>query len=142
MSDEEEISKIEELKKQLDFFLATFDMRNKEDEMIATAVFNFIIRQLNADSLRGEINIEEYRILVLESVRSLFKLIFVETFETEGKTATQLDKEFLRRQVIFTSAKNFMLMLFSRVLYGRDREIIIKEIEARYALIRQQRVGE
>jgi len=117
-------------------------MRNKEDEMIATAVFNFIIRQLNADSLRGEINIEEYRILVLESVRSLFKLIFVETFETEGKTAVQLDKEFLRRQVIFTSAKNFMLMLFSRVLYGRDREIIIKEIEARYALIRQQRVGE
>lgn len=91
--------------------------REKE---LADECINYIIRQLNEDSMRGSINFTEYQNMVLIAVGGLFSLIYIKYY----------DDDIVSRDAIFASSYNFLYFLFSRVFMGRDRDLIIKQIES------------
>lgn len=105
-------------------FIATLeDMTDekKDDQKLASEVANFMVRQLNDDSLKGDIDWENYRTMVLRSTKGLWKLIYLKYY------TDNFEEE---RDPLFYSSLNFLMMMFTRVYHGRDREIILKKIEA------------
>lgn len=125
-----------DIKKQYEIFLKTFD---EGEQPTASMIINYIVRQLNNESLKADVPFEQYRSLVVAGVKGLFKLIYLDFFDFAP------DKErmhrLIRADVIFTSANNFMLMLFTRVFMGKDRELIIKQIESSRPLFLSQQQG-
>ena len=118
---------------EYNLFLRSFDLSNEEEKQRAGIIINYIIRQLNNESLRGVVDYYQYRTLVLQAVRGLFKLIYLDFFDA---TADEKRMERLvHADVVFASSENFMLMLFTRVFMGKDRELIVKQIEAARPLL-------
>ncbi len=106
-------------------FLGTFNIKEKQEALLAQRVVKYIIRQINSDSLKGVISIYDFRDVYIPAVKGLFKLIYLENYSNN----------LVRHDIIFHSAKNYMFLLFTRVLNGRDREILIKELEAKRPIV-------
>ena len=115
------------IQSEFDLFLKSFE-DNPEEHKYAGKIINYIIRQLNNESLKGYVEFSQYKSLVLSSTKGLFKLIYLD-FLNSKRDEDRMHR-LIRADVIFTSAQNFMLMLFTRVLMGKDRELIIKQIES------------
>ena len=119
--------------KEIDLFLSSFNLADEGEKAQAGKIINYIIRQLNNESLKGTLEYNQYRSLVLEAVKGLFKLIYVDFFDyTQDEDRMH---RLVRADVVFASSCNFMLMLFTRVFNGKDRELIVKQIEAQRPLL-------
>lgn len=99
--------------------------RALENRKLAEDVVNYILRQLNSSSLRGVLHYEDYRTLVINASKGLFKLLYLENYSDDDVD------DLTRRDVIFASAFNFIFMLFTRVYEGKDYDYYIKELESR-----------
>lgn len=117
-----------DINKQVEFFLNSFSLENEGDKERAIIIINYIVRQLNNESLKGNLEYHQYRSMVLESVKGLFKLIYIE-FMTYKDRKTYMEK-LIQADIIFASANNLLQMLFTRVYNGADRDLIIRTIEA------------
>ena len=125
---------------QLDQFEKSFS-----NDLDATAknrssqIIKYIIRQFNNHSLRGFIEYEEFRQLVMNASKGLFYLIFTEQFKfpddlTEEEKASgkySEDAQLLYSKTIFKSSFNLMYLLMTRVYKGKDYELIMAEINSR-----------
>lgn len=118
-----------DVSKEIELFLQTFETSDPAEQKAAGMIINYIIRQLNNESLRGHLYYHQYRTLVLNSVRGLFKLIYLDFLDLTPDSERM--HRLMRADVVFASAMNFMLMLFTRVFEGKDRQLIIHEIESR-----------
>lgn len=103
-------------------------MASTEEKDKAVIIIDYIIRQLNNESLKGHLDYYQYTSLVMHAVRGLFKLIYLDFFEY--KEDDDRLHRLVRSDVIYNSAYNLMMMLFTRVYLGRDRDLIIKQIES------------
>lgn len=117
-----------DINKQVEFFINSFSLENEGDKERAIIIINYIVRQLNNESLKGNLEYHQYRSMVLESVKGLFKLIYIE-FMSYKDRKTYMEK-LIQADIIFASANNLLQMLFTRVYNGADRDLIIKTIEA------------
>jgi hypothetical protein len=117
-----------DINKQVEFFLNSFSLENEGDKERAIIIINYIVRQLNNESLKGNLEYHQYRSMVLESVKGLFKLIYIE-FMSYKDRKTYMEK-LIQADIIFASANNLLQMLFTRVYNGADRDLIIRTIEA------------
>ena len=97
------------------------------EKELATDCINYIIRQLNEDSLKGTINFYEYQNMLEQAVDGLFLLVYIQHYSDD----------LVVRDTIFASTCNFLYFLFSRVYNGRDRELIIKQIESQRPIMVQ-----
>jgi len=121
------------IENEYNLFLRSFDLGNEEEKQRAGIIINYIIRQLNNESLRGVVDYYQYRTLVLQAVRGLFKLIYLDFFDATADSKRM--ERLVHADVVFASSENFMLMLFTRVFMGKDRELIVKQIEAARPLL-------
>jgi hypothetical protein len=117
-----------DINKQVEFFINSFSLENEGDKERAIIIINYIVRQLNNESLKGNLEYHQYRSMVLESVKGLFKLIYIE-FMSYKDRKTYMEK-LIQADIIFASANNLLQMLFTRVYNGADRDLIIRTIEA------------
>lgn len=128
LKEDKELEKeIKELIKLKNKYLASFSDDEKEK---AEKVFNFITQQLNEMSFRGEIDFVSYRLAVLRSVDALFKLIYFTLIDIDNKPLENI----LKGDILFASSKNFLILLFSRAT-GKDRELILKDIETKKPVV-------
>lgn len=111
----------EEERKIVERFIATLETESTKDALLTTEIINYILRQLNNDSLSGFITFTDYQIMLLDAVKGLFKLIYLKYYEND----------LISRDSLFISSKNFLIFLFTRVLLGRDRELKKLEIESK-----------
>jgi len=125
-----------DISKEIDLFLKTFNPDNPQEIQGAGMIINYIIRQLNNESLKGTLDYHTYRTLVLESTKGLFKLIYGDFLDLTPDAERM--HRLIRADVVFISANNFQRMLFSRVFLGRDRELIIKQIESQKPILLSQ----
>jgi hypothetical protein len=110
------------------FYTSIRDNANTESEKdMAIDCINYIIRQLNEDSLRGTINFFEYQNMVENAVDGLFLLVYIQYY----------NEDLVVRDTVFASSLNFLFFLFSRVYNGRDRDILIKQIESQRPVVIQ-----
>ena len=122
-----------DIKKEIDLFLQSFEAKDSGEKERASCIINYIVRQLNIESLKGRLEWHQYRTLVIEAVKGLFKLIYVDFFNyTPSSDRLQ---QLVHADVVFASSNNFMQMLFTRVFNGADRELIIKQIESQRPLL-------
>jgi len=122
-----------DVQKQLEYFLNTFSLDTERDKEKAIIIINYIVRQLNNESLKGKLEYYQYRSMVLEAIKGLFKLIYIEFLDYDIKEKRM---EFIiKADVIFASSNNLLQMLFTRVYLGADRELIIKQIESQRPLL-------
>jgi len=122
-----------DVQKQLEYFLNTFSLDTERDKERAIIIINYIVRQLNNESLKGKLEYYQYRSMVLEAIKGLFKLIYIEFLDYDIKEKRM---EFIiKADVIFASSNNLLQMLFTRVYLGADRELIIKQIESQRPLL-------
>lgn len=141
-------------------FLNTFQIDNEKDQMKAVRIYNFIIRQINSESLQGFLNDAEYIQIVKESTDALFQLIYIELsdfddvieniikrqdemtladagkFMSETKDFRDIYTELLRCDVIFASSKNFLWLLLTRIHNGRHLNVVLSEIESRRPIVK------
>lgn len=139
-----------EIERQFEIFEKTFSPEEKEQ---ALEIISHISRSLNDKTLRGKINFEEFKTLLLSNVEPLFYLSVIKHFnyfedrlaeksldemsyeelerlyvETEKNSD---DAELLKGKEKFWSALTLTYLLFTRVLDGKDLELIRAEIESR-----------
>ena len=117
-----------DVQKQIEMFKSTFDSADPKEHEKAVIIIDYIIRQLNNESLKGHLDYYQYTSLVMHAVRGLFKLIYLDFFAFE-KDEDRLHR-LVRSDVIYNSSYNLMMMLFTRVYLGRDRDLILKMLEA------------
>lgn len=94
-----------------------------QNEKLATDVINYVSRQLNKNSLAGFINLTQYFEILPEAEMGLFELIYFENYVP--------GEDLIDKDPYFISGRNYLRLMFTRVLYGRDRDIILAEIESR-----------
>jgi len=113
-------------------FMATCLVKAKDDagndiilvnDMLAQDVIAYIQRQLNDIARMGDINDSQYRIILTETLDDLFVLIYVNHYEV-GRPALEKDP-------LFTSSKNLIKYLLSRVIGGKDYKLEMAEIQAK-----------
>jgi len=116
-------------------FMATCLIESKDEngqpitlvaDLLAQDVIAYVQRQLNDIARLGSINDAQYRILLSETLDDLFVLIYINHYEM-GKPALEKDP-------LFTSSKNLIKYLLSRVVGGKDRELELEEIRAKQAI--------
>jgi hypothetical protein len=117
-----------DIQKEIDLFLESFDQTNEQEMAGAGKIINYIIRQLNNESLKGTLDYYQYRSLVLAGIKGLFKLIYLDFLDLTPDPDRM--RRLIHSDVVFASASNFLFMLFTRVYLGKDRDIILKQIEA------------
>lgn len=122
-----------DIEKSVELFKTTFDMSNEDERQKAVIIIDYIIRQLNNESLKGHLDYYQYCSLVMHAVKGLFKLIYIDFFNYNNDEERM--HRLVRADVIYNSAYNFMMMLFTRVYEGRDRQLIIKQIEAQRPML-------
>ncbi len=122
-----------DINQQIEYFLNSFSLENERDKERAIIIINYIVRQLNNESLKGKLDYYQYRSMVMEAVKGLFKLIYIEFLNWEDKDLRM--NNIIKADIIFASSNNLLLMLFTRVYLGADRELIIKQIEAQRPLL-------
>jgi len=83
----------------------------------------YIQRQLNNASFLGYVNKAQHNIILKSSVKGLFKLIYVKYYA--------VGEELVEKDPIYESCKNLLILLFSRPLEGRDRQMALEEIKAK-----------
>jgi hypothetical protein len=134
----------EEYKDLLDTFLATCKVQidGKDyllvESVLAHDVIAFIQRQLNETARLGYLDDQQEQILRTAAVDDLFTLVYIKHYDSlfevtvKGPIDEHGNETLVRRHVVLTplekdpvysSAKNLICMLFSRVHRGRDREL-------------------
>ena len=93
------------------------------NDQLAQDVIAYIQRQLSDIARMGNINDAQYRLILTETLDDLFVLIYINHYEV-GKPALEKDP-------LFTSSKNLIKFLLSRVVGGKDYKLEEKEIEAK-----------
>ena len=113
-------------------FMATCLVKSKDEEgndvilisdPLAQDVIAYIQRQLNDIARMGHINDNQYRLILCETLDDLFVLVYVNHYEV-GRPALEKDP-------IFTSSKNLIKYLLSRIVGGKDYALEIEEIKAK-----------
>lgn len=121
-------------------FMATCMVKAKDEhgedivlvnDMLAQDVIAYVQRQLNDIARLGDINDAQYRLILTETLDDLFVLVYINHYEV-GKPALEKDP-------IFTSSKNLIKYLLSRVLGGKDRKLELAEIESKQQNLLVQR---
>lgn len=108
-------------------FLTSFPSEEKERGEI---IFNYIRQQLNEMSLMGELDFPSYCVVVRKAVKGLMKLIYGKLIDIDHEDQQKNNKEILNADIMFAASRNFLIFLLSRAS-GKDREIKLKEIEAK-----------
>lgn len=88
---------------------------------MARDVIDYIIRQLNEHSLKSKISFLEYAQMYEEAVYGLALKIYVENYE---------DEDPIFKDSLYISSKNFMQLLYNRVLHHVDYELTKAQIDA------------
>jgi hypothetical protein len=120
------------------------------DTDVAQIVVNYVIAQLNNESLIGNINEFEYRVLLRECIDGLYCLVYIDLangkkklqktedgkltiIESENLVLTDKQLEDLKRMQdsLYFAAKNLSVMCFTRVRNGLDHDLKKAEIEAK-----------
>lgn len=113
-------------------FMATCIVRRTDEngketilvsDPLAQDVIAYIQRQLNDIARLGVINDAQYALIMKETIDDLFVLIYINHYE-EGKPAIEKDP-------LFTSSKNLVKYLLSRVLGGKDYHMEIEDIRTK-----------
>lgn len=125
-----------DVNKQIEFFLNSFSLDNKRDKEKAVIIINYITRQLNNESLKGNIDYYQYRSLVLDSVKGLFKLIYIEFLDFDEKPKRM--ENIIKSDIVFASSNNLLQLLFTRVYKGADRELILEQIRSQRPILMSQ----
>ena len=94
-----------------------------DNDLLAQDVISYVQRQLNDIARMGNIIDAQYRIVLTETLDDLFVLIYINHYEP-GKPALEKDP-------LFTSSKNLIKYLLSRVLGGKDYALELEEIKAK-----------
>lgn len=95
------------------------------DSELAVDALAYIQRQLNNSSFLGYINQGQHNMLLQSSIQGLFVLVYVKHYET--------DEDLVDKDPIFESCKNLLMLLFTRPLLGRDRQMALEEIKSKQA---------
>lgn len=138
---ESRIEEDAELKEGRLQFFRSFDLENEVERNKAEKIYNFIIRQVNNESLMGFLNDAEYMQVVYESTKALYKLIYIQLSDFDemiNKGDYEYSKEINKCDIIYTSSKLFLWLLFTRIHNGRHIEIIKEEIASRKPIIQQK----
>lgn len=107
---------------------STTNKDNKEaTDRLLTEIHTYIWMQLNPEARLGNLNQDQVNQALSQCNDGLFTLIYVANY-TDGMDI--IDKDH-----IFYGARNYARMLFSRVLNGADREILIADINAKQKTI-------
>ena len=93
------------------------------NDLLAQDVIAYIQRQLNDIARLGVINDAQYRIILTETLDDLFVLIYINHYE-QGRPALEKDP-------LFTSSKNLIKYLLSRVLGGKDYNMEMEDIHTK-----------
>ena len=113
-------------------FMATCMVKAKDEagndtilvnDLLAQDVIAYIQRQLNDIARMGNINDSQYRIVLTETLDDLFVLIYINHYEP--------NKPALEKDPLFTSSKNLIKYLLSRVVGGLDYKLEMAEIVAK-----------
>lgn len=88
----------------------------------------YIQRQLNNSSFLGYITTGQHELLLRSSIRGLFKLVYVKHY--------QADEDLIDKDPIYESCKNLLILLWTRPLLGRDRQLELARLDAQ----RQQQI--
>lgn len=120
----------DEDKKIFSEFIATFSrgvdekgnqVIKEEQKDLAEDTINYILRQMNFASLQGVIYYDDYRALVLNGAKGLFKLVYLQHYS----------EDIVSRDVIFASSFNLLFLLFTRVFEGKHYQYLLKELDSR-----------
>ena len=110
-------------KQQLSFTNAEGKTTTFLDEALITEVHSYIFQQLNDIARMGVIDINQYKLMSSESLEGLFTLVYVKNYK--------VGEDLIDKDSLYISASNFTRLLFSRVLGGRDREIVLRDIDSK-----------
>lgn len=119
---------LEDLIKLKNRFLLSFPSDEKRKGEV---IFDYVLQQLNEMTLKGEIDFVSYKIAITKAVTGLFKLIYFRLTDLDSEDP---NTEILKADIMFSASRNFLILAFSRAS-GKDRELIIKEIEAKRPLM-------
>lgn len=86
-------------------------------------VITFILRQLNDETLKGTINEAQLHVMLEDASLDLCNLIYIKNYEA--------GKHLIEKDPLHTSAQNLLRILFTRVVGGKDRELLKLEIQAK-----------
>lgn len=92
---------------------------------LANEIVKYIMRQVNEFSKMAKLNREEYSIMLKQAEKGLYILCYV----------TYYDTNLIDKRPIFISGTNLLRLMYSRVLDGRDREVVLAEIDTRRQVI-------
>lgn len=93
------------------------------NESLLIEVHSHILQQLNDNARMGVIDINQFKILNSNISDSIFIIIFVKNYET--------DEDLIDKDAFFTSSTNYATLMLTRVLGGRDREIVLRDIDSK-----------
>lgn len=97
---------------------------------VGVKLINYVLSQLNTDTLRGYVNYNEFQWLHLKSSSGAYKLLFLQLHD-EKAPKEKWNEYFARRQVALTQVNNLLYLLLTRVYEGRDYRLKLAEIDSK-----------
>jgi len=115
-----------ELQKARDIFIEAISY----DKALAEDIVNYINMQINDASRLGYITQQQQKILAEKAIEGLHNLIYLKHYK-EG--------EFLvDKRAPYNASYNYMMLMFTRVLYGRDRLLELENIKSKQQVVVQR----
>lgn len=100
---------------------ATMQQLLEMDARLANDVINYVFMQLNSESYLATINQSEYAVLVKQAVKGANQIIFLKHYS----------RDLVSKRAFASSATNLIILLYTRTLDGRDRELTLAEINSK-----------
>lgn len=97
----------------------------KDDKELADDCIRYIFSQLNDDTLLGSISYAEYMALARKAIFGVLQIIYLKHYS----------KDLVLKNAFSIACVNLIILLFSRVLEGKDRALVLAEIESRRAVL-------
>lgn len=114
----------DEFKKLKEQYKSTNTMVNKKfkyEETMVDSAIDYMQRQINDSTKLGTLNHQQFLQAVSESEQGLFIEVYLNNYSDD----------LIAKDPFFISCVNALRLLFSRVYNGRDRDIVLAEINSR-----------
>ncbi|MEO0132705.1 MAG: hypothetical protein ABIK73_07245 [candidate division WOR-3 bacterium] len=92
---------------------------------MAKDCIEFITTQLNNASLLGNINPFEYKMLVKNAIRGVNKIIYLKHYT----------RDLTSKKAFSIAATNLIILLYTRIIFGSDRELLIEEFKSKQPIM-------
>lgn len=121
--DNEQKDSFEKFKQQTSFKDKEGKVTTFKDESLVAEVYSNIHTQLNDVARMGVLDIPQWKQFKDDMIEGVFILIYIKNYKN--------DEDLIDKDAFFIASKNYGTLLSTRVLNGRDRAILLADIEAK-----------